>query len=180
MILLHNGTQYPYLFYEGEITCISPIIANITRTEDTTTYYIKNNADYTITNVFFIYIRYGLFSSIGDNWFEYVHFGDLNAGDEITITNSSSENLVNVTESKNIIRNALILEGLTLSESNELLSYWESYWFSPSNNGEYTRVLFQIPQLTYDELIPLSITPQPEVIKRVGLFTITDIPIVIS
>ena len=179
-ILLRNGTQYPYLFYEGETTCSSAIIANINQSEGMTKYYIKNIADYTISNVFFIYAKYGNFITSGNDWFEFVHVGELNSGDEITVTNSSSENLVNLTEAKNIIHEALISEGLTLSESNELITYRESYWFSQSNIGEYTRVLYLIPQLVYDQLLPISVTPQPEMIKRVGIFTITDLPIEIS
>ncbi|MBE3137359.1 MAG: hypothetical protein IMZ43_08240 [Thermoplasmata archaeon] len=179
-IILQNGTQYPYLFYEGETTCSSAIISNITIDEKNTTYYIKNIANYPISNVFFIYARYGDFISSADDRLEYIYFGELQPGDEKTIVNSSSEEIVNITEAKNTIRNTLISDGLTIAESNELINYWEAYWFSPSNIGEYTRVLYTIPQSIYDQLLPLSITPQPEMIKRIGIFTITDIPIEIA
>jgi hypothetical protein len=179
-ILLQNGSEYPYLFYEGEINCSSAIIANINHSDGMTNYYIKNIANYTISNVFFIYASYGGFVSIQDNWLEVVYFGELSSGDEKIVTNSSSERLMNITKVKNFILEALISEGLTESESNELIDYWETFWFSPSNAGIHTRVIYQIPQLIYDRLLPISITPQPENIKRVGIFTITDLPIEFS
>jgi len=179
-ILLQNESEYPYLFYEGEITCGSAIIANISYSDGLTNYYIKNMADYTISNIFFIYTSYASFITGQDDWFEFVYFEELMSGEERIITNSSSENFINETEVKNIIFEALIFEGLTSSESNELIEYWEGFWFSPSNVGIHTRVIYQIPQIVYDQLLPISITPQPEIIKRVGIFTITDLPIEFS
>jgi hypothetical protein len=172
-IIAPDGTTYPYLFYEGEITCPSTIVANRTVSGENTTYYLKNNADYTISNVFYIYGSFGDYLITADDWIECVYFEELIPGEEKTIINTSSDNVFNSTESKNIIRDALLLNGLTLTEANELITYWESYWFTPTNYGSSERVIYTIPESVYDTFLPLQITPQPESIKRVGIFTIT-------
>jgi hypothetical protein len=176
-IVMPNGTEYPNLFYEGEIICPTSVIANITNNVENVTYYVKNMENYTISNVFVIYGELGHFVPINSSRFDCVYFGDLIPGEEKTIVNTSSEQLFNTTKAKNTIRDKLMLDGLTLDEADELIDYWEAWWFYPTNYGAFTRVIYSIPQSVYDRLLPLSITPQPEIIKRVGIFTITDIPV---
>jgi len=177
LIVMPNGTEYPNLFYEGEINCPTSVIVNITNNVENVTYYVKNMENYTISNVFVIYGELGYFVPINFSRFDCVYFGDLNPGEEKTIVNTSSEQLFNTTKAKNTIRDKLASDGLTLDEANELIDYWDNWWFYPTNYGAFTRLIYSIPQSVYDRLLPLLITPQPETIKRVGIFTITDIPV---
>jgi hypothetical protein len=179
-----NDTLYPYLFYEGDITSYSPVKASIVNNGDNIKYYVKNIGDYKISNVFLILgVTYSDFLW-GYNWnqahpegmLDCVYFGDLSPGEEKTILNTSKEFLYNEIQMENMINNAIIADGLTSDEADELIDYWSSWWFYPEDDGIYSRLIYSIPQSVYDELLPLTITPQPDITKRVGIFTITDIP----
>ena len=60
------------------------------------------------------------------------------------------------------------------------IDYWEEWWFYPTNLWDYSRILYMVPQTIYDQLFPIEIHPAPESIKRVGIITITDLPIIES
>lgn len=189
-----DNTTYSSLFYEGKINDNTNIIANITddnilvfgkrysvlNNTKNVTYYVKNNQDYTLSDVFVIYAKYSI---MGVNEFgirdklECVYFGDLESGEEKTIMNTQTDSILNSTEVKNIIQNSLIEKGLTSTEANELIDSWSDWWFRPSNYGRISRVIYIIPQSEYDKLLPLSISPQPDIINRVGIYTITNLPI---
>ena len=179
-----NNITYSSLFYEGRISGHLPIQASIVNNGENITYYVKNIADYIISNVFLI-LRVTYYDFLWDHvWqesrpkgmLECVYFEDLNPGEEKTIVNTSTEFLYNKTQTKNMIRNNIISNGLAIDEADELIDYWSDWWFYPGWDGEYTALIYSIPQSVYDELLPLTITPQPDIIKRVGIFTITDIP----
>jgi len=172
-VLLQDGSNYDYLFYEGDIICSQAIIAYVNVSDGNATFYIRNIADYNLTDVFFIL---GLPSQV--NLFSisvnYIHIDNLESGEEKIMTiplkfDSDYET--------NTIKESLIQMGLTEKEADELINYWAESWFYPSNVKTFAHIIYAIPQEIYDELLPISITPLPATIKRIGIFFITNITI---
>jgi len=171
----YREKYYPYLFYEGIITCSPNIIANVTTDGVNVTFYVKNMENYTITDIYFIFGNYFTGESIyGPSHYgkTYIQIDQLESEEEKTITvalkNDSYYNFSGFTS-------VLIEKGLTEIEAKELVDYWKDWWFYP---GYYTfsRLIYIIPQSVYDELLPLSISPAPNSTKRIGVFTIDEIP----
>ncbi|HEC87112.1 MAG TPA: hypothetical protein ENI49_04520 [Thermoplasmatales archaeon] len=170
-------TYYDYLFYEGEIIFSPHVTVMVTDEWSNVTYYVKNNESFTISNVFCVYGKCNDFTTTEDDWLECVYFGDLQPGEGKTVNDTDSGNIFNVTEAIDTLYDALISYGLTRDETQMLLNYWKDWWFYPTNLGNYTRVIYTIPQSIYDQLLPITVTPKPSSIVRVGIVTITDIPV---
>jgi hypothetical protein len=104
----------------------------------------------------------------------YIHIDSLESGEQTSVTvplnNDSSYDTSEILLS-------LINQGLTEKEAQDLIDYWKRIWFYPTNFGSYAQMIYTIPQEIYDELLPINIIPMPEIMNRVGLFFITDIPI---
>ncbi len=182
LITLPNGTNYSYLFYEGETNFTTNIVAEITNIQSKdlkVTFHVKNLESYSISN---IYLIFGYPMGI-DNYqihiggMTYIYIEKLAPNEEKTITVPLKEGLSYETENLFL---SLIENGLTSKEAEELIDYWEEWWFYPTNLGVYSRILYMVPQTIYDQLFPIEINPAPESIKRVGIITITDLPIVDS
>jgi hypothetical protein len=184
----HNNSEYPYLFYEGDIITHPNISAfgQVWDGYNHTNYYVINWGDYPISNVILVHGR--MKTLFRDSKFDCIYFGDVNPGEEKKIVNTSLEYILNISETKNKIYEGITTQGLTESESTELLDYWEDWWFNFTNyyeedwyymkyGGDYALLIYSIPQAIYDELLPLNITPTPDKIVRVGLFTINDVQI---
>lgn len=174
IITLSNGTQYPYLFYEGETNFSTNILLNITTFGENATFYVKNHENYTISD---IYIIYGYPTGTPDYIYRgmtYVYIDKLEKDEEKSITTSLKKNLTYDTEELFV---SLIEKGLTNEESLELINYWEQWWFYPTNMGNYTRMMYVIPQSVYDRMLPLRVIPEPDSIDRVGLFVLTNISV---
>ena len=175
-VVAPDGTIHEYLFYECQINVTQAVVAYALDDGANVTFYVKNIADYNISNLFFIYGGY-----IQDEFFGYNHYGltyitieKLDSGEEVSI----SVPLKNSTDySDNGIKDILIELDLTEKEAKELVDYWLNMWFYPTNLGPFAQMIYIIPQKVYDEILPITITPCPEIIKRVGLFFVTDIPI---
>jgi len=169
--------KYNYLFYEGATSYQTNIDANIKINNVNVTFRIKNLEDFSISDVYFVYGKEKVFSEgnteILSGGMTYVYFENINSGEEKNITikmmNESSYNASDMIP-------LLINKGLTKNEAEELVEYWRNFWFYP-NLKEYSRILYTIPQSEYDKLLPISIIPQPTSIKRVGIVTLTDIPL---
>ena len=198
-VVTPNGTRYPYLFYEGEITYIPTILANVTVDETSATFCIKNIANYSISDVFFIFIHYRYYPDerlyydevpAGGKYYPdspygitYIHINKLDPYEENTTSVYLKEYAYyNLSE----LLVSLIEKGLTESEAQEMIDYWEGCWFNLQYYSDtiitrvpspQANVFYTIPQSIYDQLLPLTITPQPNSTKRVGIFTITDIPV---
>ena len=175
LVVLPNGSKYPYIFYEGNLTAPTKVFASVHVLGENVTFHVKNQEDYPI---FSIYLIYGYPTGKPEYLYRgltYVRMDELEAGSEKTLTVKLRENCTYERES---LFHDIISKGLTWDEATELLAFWESWWFYPTNEGTYTRLIYFIPQDVYDELIPISIKPKPVSIKRVGVITITDIPIV--
>jgi len=166
---------HKYLFYEGEIDYSPNIAANVTTDGEYVTFYVKNLEDYSLSNLYFTYANY-----IDDEvWFyrglTYIQIEKLESNEEKSITveleDYKTYDVDNLTQS-------LIEKGLTEKEAKEMVDYWERFWFGGGNTEPaFARLFYIIPQEIYDELLPISISPEPDEIKRVGVFTITEIPV---
>jgi len=169
-----DGTEYEYLFYECQINLGQGVIAFVTDDGENVTFYVKNIEDYDIKDIFYIY---GYPETGGMLWrpgLTYIHIDSLESGESTTITVPKKNNTSYDTSE---ILDALMNSGLTQKESQDLIDYWEDIWFLPTNFSPYAQMFYTIPEEVYDELLPLTISPTPEIIERVGLFFITDIPI---
>ncbi|MCD6236325.1 MAG: hypothetical protein J7K13_00020 [Thermoplasmata archaeon] len=195
-IFSSNGTEHSYLFYEGEINYPTKVVADITVIGDNVTFHVKNNENYTITDIYMVY-GYGCptdkmsFIRIRRS-LTYVKIDKLDSGEEANITTHLKNDTYYETDS---LLASLIEGGLTEEEAQELINYWKNWWFYPTNLGNhtvsyhwkedwwstlfgvYTRLIYTIPQSVYDQLLPITVTPKPSSIVRVGIVTITDIPV---
>ena len=173
-IFLSNGTEYPYLFYEGEINYPTKVMADITVIGDNVTFHVKNNENYTITD---IYMVYGYPTDKMDFIYRgltYVRIDELDGGEEVNITTHLKNDTSYETDE---LLTSLIEKGLTKKEAQELINYWKDWWFYPTNLGTYTRLIYTIPQSVYDQLLPMTVIPKPSSTVRVGIVTITDVPV---
>ncbi len=174
-ILVPNGTKYEHLFYEGVIKMDSPVIANVTYTYGAPDIHIKNMREYTLTDVIFVYADYGDYLTGEDDWIKILYFDRIEP--HTAVSTEYGEEINNKT-AINIIYDKCLAAGLNDAEINELIEHWNKYWFSPSNYGIHTRLISFIPQDVYDTVLPMSISPEPDSIKRVGILTLVDIPVV--
>jgi hypothetical protein len=104
----------------------------------------------------------------------YIQIDSLEEGEEKTITLPLKNDTSYETEE---LFSSIVEKGLTEEEARELINQWKIWWFYPTNSGVYTRLIYMIPQSIYDRLLPLTIVPPPTSITRVGIVTITDIPL---
>lgn len=172
-VIAPNGTAYDYLFYECQINVSQGIIAYIVDDGVNVTFYLQNVADYQISDILFIY-GYSTNESMWQRGLTYVYIDTLESGEETSMTVPLNDNVSYETSE---IFDSLTENGLTDKEAIDLIDYWKQIWFYPTNEGTYAQLLYTIPGEIYDELLPISVTPQPEIINRVGLFFITDIPL---
>jgi len=172
-IIAPDGTRHTYLFYECQVNITQGVLAFVTDDGENVNFYVKNVGDFEITDIFYIY-GYTLSDTIWNRGLSYIHIDRLRIGEEKTITvkrkNDSEYDAAEILE-------VLMVNGLTDKESWDLIEYWEPIWFRPSNVGAFAQMFYLMPQNVYDEFLPITINPVPEVIKRVGLFFITDIPV---
>lgn len=172
-ILLADGTVYPYLLYEGMVEIDPPVLASVTYEHGIPTLHVKNLENFPLSDVIFVYIDYGSYTTMQDDFVKVVYFTKIEV-------NESQENgeEIDVETAQSIIYNRCLQMGLEITEADDLMSQWKNYWFSPSNFGVHTRIIFFIPQDVYDDIIPLSISPEPNRIVRVGIFTIINVPVI--
>ena len=172
-IIAPDGTRHEYLFYECQMNITQGVVAFVTDDGENVTFYVKNIGDFEITDIFYIY-GYSLSDAFWRRGLTYIHIDRLETGEEKVVTvkrkNDSEYDTIDILD-------ALVKNGLTEKESWDLINYWEAIWFRPTNMGTFAQMFYLMPQNVYDDLLPISITPIPEIIKRVGLFFITDIPI---
>lgn len=169
---------YDYLFYEGQISSSQNIIANITYIDNTTlNFSVKNIGDYAIYDLFFVY---GYSSDNESDYLhrkiEFVHINMLNASEEksaiLNLSNNATYNdQFNETRRQTIA--AVTNMGLTSDESQEMVDYWQDAWFAPINYGIYANIIYFIPQDEYNRTLPITVTPSPDCVVRVGAFFVT-------
>ena len=169
-----NGTKYDRLFYEGEITTQVNVSAWIMVSAGNATFHVENLEDYSLSNIIFIYGYPTGEPGYVYRGITYAYADSLEGGRDlylvVPLRNTSTWSLED-------FRAGLADRGLYSEEIDELLHLWERWWFYPTNLGNYSRLVFIIPQSVYDKLLPIHIKPEPKEMRRVGIFTITDIPI---
>ena len=176
-VVLPNGTRYPYLFYEGTINWSTNVKADIRVKGSNATFHVKNGENYTISDVYLVY-GYPLGkANYTDMGLTYIRVDKVDGGEEVSITvELRNETSFDVDE----LVQSLIEKGLTEKEAREMVNYWKEWWFHPTDNESYTRLIYIIPQHIYDEILPLTVLPPPSSSVRVGVVTITDIPVTIE
>lgn len=172
-VMAPNGTVYDYLFYECQINVSQGVIAYVVDDGVNVTFHLKNVADYQISDIFFIY-GYSTNVSMWQRGLTYLYIDTLESGEETNMTVPLDDDVSYETSE---IFNSLTERGLTDKEAMDLIEYWEQMWFYPTNLGSYAQIVYTVPEEIYDDLLPISINPQPEIIERVGLFFVTGIPI---
>jgi hypothetical protein len=180
-VIAPNGTVYPYLFYECSLSNPQGILAHILRHDNNVTFFIENIANYPISDVFFIYGCPATHSNATTKFYNrtYIYIDSLESGENTTVSVPlQDESLLNTSQ----LLVSLKHHGLTEQETQELLDFWTATWFTKndypfSNNGSFANIIYMIPEDIYDAMLPISITPQPMILNRVGLFFITGIPL---
>ncbi|MFH1544996.1 MAG: hypothetical protein ABIE23_02815 [archaeon] len=149
-----------FLFYEGEMGFENPIEAEEILDENKVK--VKNNADYSVFNLFFV-------SGKGD-FMNPIHLSgrveELKAGEEKTIE-------LNEEDKSNFIREDLLELGFTEKETNAFTSLWDYSFFNPTNTG-FEQVVYRLPQEKYDELIESFYNPKPKKEVR-ALYVLFDL-----
>ena len=172
-VIAPNGTAYDFLFYECQISAPQGVIAYVLDDGLNVTFYVKNVADYILSDIFFIYGD-PIVGSMFQTAITYIHVDSLDVGETTSVTvTKNNDSSYDTSE----ILSSLIEQGLTEKEAQDLIAYWQRIWFYPTNIGAYAHMIYSIPQEVYDELLPINISPMPEIMKRVGLFFITNISI---
>ena len=195
-VVAPDGTVYDYLFYEGQMNISQGVVAYVVLHNENVTFYVKNIAKYTISDIFFVYgKRYDAGMAYMDFYYsrDFCYIESLKSGEEKIVTSKlvdpsklvpssyTSANLNNNESLSEDIIQLLIKQGLTRNESVEFVDYWFHEWFTPSYKYriyEYSHLIYTIPQDIYDSLLPLNISPEPDIIRRVGMFYVTDVPVV--
>ncbi|ODS36949.1 hypothetical protein BEH94_03990 [Candidatus Altiarchaeales archaeon WOR_SM1_SCG] len=173
--------KYKYLFYEGDVVKPLGVEAYIFDNKTTATFYIKNLANYTIYDIFFVYIRYMLHTSdYGCIWCSgwygtsYIYIPQLNTYENMTVVGDLTSDKSIESSITQKVRDELINQGLTPDEANELVDYWKPRWFDKYGTSF---VLYTMPQEIYDNELPVAMCPEPQDTTRVGMFYVTDIPV---
>ena len=196
-VVAPDGTSYDYLFYEGQMNISQGVVSYVVENDENVTFYVKNIANYTISDVFFIYGKPYDEGNVYRYHTAFCYIESLKPGEEkivnseffdesksfvTTYHNFNSSNFNNNESlTENFIR-LLIKQGLTRNESVEFVDYWFDEWFKTGGytlgvTGYYSSLIYTMPQDIYDSLLPIRISPNPEKIKRIGLFYITGVPV---
>lgn len=138
--LEYNGQTARFLFYEGEVPFENEIKATYDSPFQQATFV--NEGAYSVYNVMVIASAY-----VG-------RIDQLNPGDSIVVSFLDQIQVDLVTD--------LVSEGFTVKEAQAFAELWEEPFFhsaSPELNGH---IIYRLPHNEYDNLITLSIDPQPD------------------
>jgi len=138
--LEYNGQTARFLFYEGEVPFVNEIKATYDFSTQQATFV--NEGAYPVYNVT---VAAGGYAGRVDR---------LNPGESITV-NFSNETEVDLAAD-------LVSEGFTVKEAQAFAELWEEPFFHPASPELNGHIIYRLPQDKYDELISLSINPQPD------------------
>jgi hypothetical protein len=88
-------------------------------------------------------------------------FDQIAAGERLTLVQTEEPATLDVLAEA--VKDALVREGLYEKEAIAMVKTWRSSWFGEAG----TRLLYIVPRLLTDALLPLEISPQPEETVRV-------------
>jgi hypothetical protein len=138
--LEYNGQTARFLFYEGEVPFQNEIKATYDFPSQQATFV--NEGAYSVYNVMVIASAY-----VG-------RIDRLNPGDSIVVSFLDQIQVDPVTD--------LVSEGFTVKEAQAFAELWEEPFFHPASPELNGHIIYRLPQDKYDELISLSINPQPD------------------
>jgi len=138
--LEYNGQTARFLFYEGEVPFENEIKATYDFPSQQATFV--NQGAYSVYNVMVIASAY-----VG-------RIDQLNPGKGVTVDFSDQIQVDLVTD--------LVSEGFTAKEAQAFAKLWQEPFFHPASPELNGHIIYRLPQDKYDELISLSINPQPD------------------
>lgn len=138
--LEYNGQTARFLFYEGVVPFENEIKATYDFPTQQATFV--NEGAYSVYNVMVMASAY-----VG-------RIDQLNPGDSVTVDFSAQIQVDPVTD--------LVSEGFTVKEAQAFAELWEEPFFHPASPELNGHIIYRLPQDKYDELISLSINPQPD------------------
>jgi len=138
--LEYNGQTARFLFYEGEVPFENEIKATYDFPNQQATFV--NEGAYSVYNVMVMASAY-----VG-------RIDQLNPGKGVTVDFSDQIQVDPVTD--------LVSEGFTVKEAQAFAELWEEPFFHPARPELNGHIIYRLPQNIYDELISLSINPQPD------------------
>ncbi len=138
--LEYNGQTARFLFYEGEVPFVNEIKATYDCSTQQATFI--NESAFPVYNVM---VAAGGYAGRVDQ---------LNPGESITV-NFSNETEVDLTAD-------LVSEGFTVKEAQAFATLWQQPFMYDSSPELTRNLMYRLPQDKYDELISLSINPQPD------------------
>jgi len=138
--LEYNGQTARFLFYEGEVPFENEIKATYDFPSQQATFV--NQGAYSVYNVMVIASAY-----VG-------RIDQLNPGKGVTVDFSDQIQVDLVTD--------LVSEGFTVKEAQAFAKLWQEPFFHPASPELNGHIIYRLPRGKYDELISLSINPQPD------------------
>jgi len=171
--LEYNGQRERFLFYEGT----TPFENNIDVSLDIPNLKVtfKNNGSYKAYNVM-------LSHQEGDfmNASYYTFFaGDLAPGEEQTVTlppqdpNDNGPYRMSGMSTYGLLKDDMASIGFTQKESEAFADIWDGPFFNPSNTG-FTNLIYRLPQIEYERMLPVSISPAPDKFIR-SMYVLVDL-----
>jgi hypothetical protein len=138
--LEYNDQTARFLFYEGEVPFENEIKATYNFSNQQATFV--NEGAYPVYNVMVVASAY-----VG-------RIDQLNPGDSIVVSFSDQTQVDLVTD--------LVSEGFTIQEAQAFAKLWEEPFFHSASPGLDSHIIYRLPRNEYDNLITLSIDPQPD------------------
>ena len=183
VVVAEDDKIYEYLFYEGEIPMLQPLTLNITRDSNNLSFNLSNNGEKAIGNVFVLYHP-------GNGTAENFTLWQVPsmAADEWVVNETTINSSLSVQNFSKKLETALRQRGLTSDETQDLLDYWvdgvedelglvadELFFESPEN--ETVSIIYFLSGSAYNELLPITVSPQPDALVRVGLVWLRNVPV---
>jgi hypothetical protein len=181
---IETGDRYRYLFYEGVEKSPQNIQANVTRDGNSASLNITNIGDHELEDVYFFYD-----SGNGTEGMLIQRIVALGVQEHHRYDHELNGSFRYRVDMRDTLGSILLERGLSEGEREDLLEFWidgkedelgyrvERPWFQ-GNGSETAFVLYFISQEEYDDMLPLETTPSTQNIIRVGITTVSDIPVI--
>ncbi len=149
--------QEKFLFYRGVGSFVAPL--HVTIDADGKQVHLKNTGKENLSHLYLVQIH----RTAGN----YVYVDQLGAGEEKSMVLKTDQELLptvsfNSRLSENL-KTSLTKEGLFPREAAAMVNTWHDSWFQETG----VRVLYTLPGVWTDRILPLTIGPKPEKITRV-------------
>lgn len=142
-----------FLFYRGVASFVAPLTVKPSG-DDAAHVSLTNSGAEELRNLFLYEVR-------PDGRLAWIAVSKLAPGESQSVALSQAE--TGGDKLMDLLRSALVREGLYEKEAAAMVKTWESSWFGERG----VRVLYTLPRAWTDRALPLAITPAPKSIERV-------------